>query len=302
MKTERNILIAFLLNLSFAIFEFFGGMITSSVAIMSDAIHDMGDALSIGVSWWCERKSKQKEDDVYTYGYARYSVVGSVIITVILLIGSVTVLTNAVNRLFHPIEINYDGMIIFGVVGVIINSAAAFYTREGDSLNQKAVSLHMLEDVLGWIVVLIGAIVMKFTDISMIDPVLSIVVTIYVAIQAVSHLKEALDIFLERTPHGFDMNKMKGHLKEIEGVENVHHIHMWSMDGMNNYATLHIVTNEEPKEIKKKVREELMEHGICHATIEIEKVGERCGHEICGVENTNNYGHRDSSNHRHIHH
>lgn len=299
MKTERNILIAFLLNLSFAIFEFFGGMITSSVAIMSDAIHDMGDALSIGVSWWCERKSKQKEDDVYTYGYARYSVVGSVIITVILLIGSVTVLTNAVNRLFRPIEINYDGMIIFGVVGVMINSAAAFYTREGDSLNQKAVSLHMLEDVLGWIVVLIGAIVMKFTDISMIDPVLSIVVTIYVAIQAVSHLKEALDIFLERTPNGFDMNKMKEHLKEIEGVENVHHIHIWSMDGVNNYATLHVVTNEDSKEIKKKVREELMEHGICHVTIEIEKVGEKCGHEICSVESTNNYSH---THHHHHHH
>ena len=297
MKTERNILIAFLLNLSFAIFEFFGGMITSSVAIMSDAIHDMGDALSIGVSWWCERKSKQKEDDVYTYGYARYSVVGSVIITVILLIGSVTVLTNAVNRLFHPIEINYDGMIIFGVVGVMINSAAAFYTREGDSLNQKAVSLHMLEDVLGWIVVLIGAIVMKFTDISMIDPVLSIVVTIYVAMQAVSHLKEALDIFLDKPPHGFDKNKMKEHLKEIEGVETVHHIHIWSMDGINNYATLHVVTNEDSKEIKKKVREELMEHGICHATIEIERVGEKCGHEIYSIENTNNYSH----NHHHHH-
>ena len=302
MKTEKNILIAFLLNFSFAIFEFFGGMITGSVAIMSDAVHDAGDALSIGVSWWCERKSKQKEDNVYTYGYARYSIVGSVIITVILLIGSITVLISSTKRLFSPVAINYDGMIVFGIVGVILNAAAAFFTKEGDSVNQRAVNLHMLEDVLGWIVVLIGAIVMKFTDISLIDPIMSIAVTIFVAFQAVEHLKEALEIFLEKVPHDIHVEELKEHMMNIDGVQDVHHIHIWTMDGLNNYATLHIVTNEHPQEIKKKIREVLAEHNICHVTIEVEMVGEMCGHDICNAdENTHSVGHHSHTHHNHKH-
>ena len=302
MKTEKNILIAFLLNISFAIFEFFGGMFTSSVAIMSDSIHDLGDALGIGVSWWCEKKSKQKEDNIYTYGYARYSIIGSVIITVILLIGSTTILVNSTKRLFNPVQINYDGMIIFGIVGVIINSIAAFCTKDGDSLNQKAVGLHMLEDVLGWIVVLIGAIVMRFTDISIIDPIMSICVTIYIDIQAVEHLKEALEIFLEKVPHGVEIEELKEHMMNIDGVQDVHHIHIWTMDGLNNYATLHIVTNEHPQEIKKKIREELAEHNICHVTIEVEMVGEMCGHDICNAdENTHSVGHHSHTHHNHKH-
>ncbi|MBR5246131.1 MAG: cation transporter, partial [Clostridia bacterium] len=174
MRTEKNILIAFILNLSFSIFEIIGGFFTGSVAIVSDAIHDMGDAASIGISYFLEKKSKKQPDETYTYGYARFSVIGSVITTLILLFGSVMVIYNAVMRIFNPVEINYNGMIIFAVVGAVVNFIAAYFTKDGDSLNQKAVNLHMLEDVLGWIVVLIGAIIMRFTDISIIDPIMSI--------------------------------------------------------------------------------------------------------------------------------
>ena len=174
MKTEKNILIAFILNLSFAIFEFFGGIFTGSVAIVSDAIHDVGDATSIGISYFLEKKSKRKPDEKYTYGYLRYSVIGSVITTLILLVGSVIVIINAFNKIMNPTEINYKGMIIFAVFGLVINFVAAFVTHGGGSLNQKAVNLHMLEDVLGWAVVLVGAIIMNFTDIKIIDPLMSI--------------------------------------------------------------------------------------------------------------------------------
>ena len=128
MKTEKNILIAFILNLSFAIFEFFGGVFTGSVAIVSDAIHDVGDATSIGISYFLEKKSKKKPDEKYTYGYLRYSVMGSVITTLILLFGSCAVIYNAVIRIFNPVEINYNGMIIFAVVGVAVNFLAAYLT------------------------------------------------------------------------------------------------------------------------------------------------------------------------------
>ena len=150
MKTEKNILIAFVLNLAFSVFEFFGGIFTGSVAIVSDAIHDIGDAASIGVAFFLEKKSKKQPDRKYTYGYARYSVIGGLITTLILLVGSCLVVYNAILRIIEPTVINYDGMIVFAVVGVIVNLCAAIFTREGGSINQRAVNLHMLEDVLGW--------------------------------------------------------------------------------------------------------------------------------------------------------
>ena len=299
MKTEKNILIAFLLNLSFSFFEFIGGIVTGSVAIMSDAVHDIGDAASIGISYFLEKRSKKKPDDDYTYGYTRYSVIGSIITTLILLIGSVFVIFNAVTKIIIPTKINYDGMIVFAIVGVVVNFVAAIFTREGDSLNQKAVNLHMLEDVLGWIIVLIGAVVMRFTDFAIIDPILSIGVAVFIFANAIRTLKEALDLFLEKTPHGINVNEIKEHICEIDGVLDVHHIHIWSMDGHNNYATMHIVTNEDPHCIKEQIREELSEHGIGHATLELESEGEHCHEKHCHVQFNNTSGHHHHHHHHH---
>lgn len=295
MKTEKNILIAFILNLAFSIFEFVGGIFTGSVAIVSDAVHDIGDAASIGAAFFLEKKSKKQPDEKYTYGYARYSVIGSLITTLILLFGSLMVIYNAVVRIISPTEINYNGMIVFAVVGVCVNLGAALLTRDGGSLNQKAVNLHMLEDVLGWIVVLIGAIVMRFTDFYMIDPLMSIGVAIFILINAIRNLKEALDLFLEKTPHNADVNEIKEHILEIEGVLGVHHIHVWSMDGQHNYATMHIVANGNAHDIKDKLREELREHGIGHVTLELEEEGEYCSEEHCHTQAVS------SSRHHHHH-
>ena len=284
MKTEKNILIAFALNLLFSVFEFAGGLITGSVAIVSDAIHDMGDAVSIGISYYLEKKSKKQPDETYTYGYARYSVVGSVITTLILLIGSCFVVYNAVGRIITPTQIHYNGMILFAVVGVIVNFCAAFFTREGDSLNQKAVNLHMLEDVLGWVVVLVGAVVMRFTDFAIIDPVMSIGVAVFIFVNAVRNLKAAMDLFLEKAPQGIAVGEIKEHIMQLAGVLDVHHVHIWSMDGSHNYATMHIVTDGEPGEIKAAVRKELQTHGIGHVTLELEEDWEHCGEKYCRVE------------------
>lgn len=291
MKTEKNIFIAFILNLAFSIFEFLGGVYTGSVAIISDALHDMGDAASIGLSFFLEKKSKKQPDDNYTYGYVRYSVLGSIITTSILLVGSVLVISNAIGRILSPTEVNYDGMILFAIVGVGVNFCAAFFTREGGSLNQKAVNLHMLEDVLGWAVVLVGAIVMKFTDFVLIDPIMSIGVAIFILTNAIKNLKEIMDIFLEKTPHNIDLSKIKEHIRSIDGILDVHHIHVWSMDGQNNHATMHIVTNADTCEIKERIRKELYEHGISHVTLELETEGEDCHERLCKVETKENTGH-----------
>lgn len=291
MKSEKNILIAFLLNLSFSIFEFFGGLVTGSIAIISDSIHDIGDAASIGISYVLEKKSKRQPDDLYTYGYSRYSVVGSVITTIILLIGSVIVVYNAIGRIMNPQKIHYDGMILFAIVGVIINMCAAFFTRDGGSLNQKAVNLHMLEDVLGWIIVLIGAVVMRFTDFWLIDPLMSIGVAVFIFITALGNIKDVLELFLEKTPTGISITDLKKHILEIEGVTDIHHIHIRSMDGRNICATMHIVTNADHQAIKIAVRTELKKHGIGHATLELESESEVCEAYHCKLEFDHHCGH-----------
>ncbi len=296
MKTDRNILIAFLLNFCFSAFEFFGGTFTGSFAIMSDAVHDLGDALSIGISWFLERKSKKAPDEVYTYGYARYSVIGGVITTVVLLTGSVLIIYYSAGRLIHPVPVNYNGMLIFAVIGLVANSIAAFVTKEGDSVNQKAVNLHMFEDVFGWAVVLISAVVMKFTDFAVIDPLLSIIVSLAILFNAIKNLKEILNIFLEKVPNGVKLSEISEHITEIDGVLSVHHIHIWSMDGANNCATLHAVINGNAETVKAQIREELAEHGIGHVTVEIETPDEKCTEENCTGKEIH------SSPHHHHHH
>lgn len=287
MKTEKNILIAFLLNLTFSCFEFFGGLFTNSIAILSDSIHDLGDALSIGISYFLERKSKKKPDEKFTYGYIRYSVLGSIITALILLLGSIFVIYESIERIINPVDINYNSMIIFAVFGVIVNFIAAYFTREGNSLNQKSVNLHMLEDVLGWIVVLIGSILIKFTDILYIDSILSIGVAIYVFINAFKNLKSVTDLFLEKMPDNISVDEIKEHILKIQSVIDIHHIHIRSIDGYYNIATFHAVVSEYSEKIKSKIKEELKEHGINHSTIEFELESNVCDERNCKVDFSN---------------
>ena len=298
MKSQKRILTAFVLNLIFAVFEFIGGALTGSVAIISDSVHDLGDSVSIGISYLLEKKSKKEPDNKYTFGYGRYSVLGSLIMTIILIVGSIFVIIHACKRIINPVEINHNGMLLFAIFGVGVNLAAAIFTRDGDSLNQKAVNLHMLEDVLGWGVVLLGAILIKFTDITYIDPIMSIGVAIFLLFNAFKNFKEILDIFFEKTPRNIDVTEIKNHLKELDGVLDVHHFHIRTLDGFNHVATLHIVTDSDPVNIKKAVKEELSEHGISHTTVEIETSAEECQDLVCKpTQNDNSHSHTHSHHH-----
>lgn len=282
-RPARNILVAFLLNLGFSIYEFIGGAFTNSTAIMSDAIHDLGDAASIGIAYFLEKKSHRHPDAHYTYGYLRYSLIGGVITTLILLFGSTFVIINAVMRLFHPEPINYNGMIILAIVGVVVNFIAAYTTRSKDSLNQKSVNLHMLEDVLGWAVVLVGAIVMRFADITYLDPLLSLGVAIFILKHAFANLWEISEVFLEKTPHDISIPEIATDLTKIAQVIDVHHLHIWSLDGYHNYATLHVVTKQPSDKLKRRIKANLAQHHIEHSTIEFETPAERCSETSCRV-------------------
>ena len=302
MKTEKNIRIAFFLNLAFSVFEWIGGIVTGSVAVLSDALHDFGDAVSIGLAYLLERKSLRKPDGRYTCGYARYSVLGSAVTAVILLAGSCMVVYHAVLRLAGPVRIDCNGMIVFAAVGICVNGAGAFLTHETDgSMNQRAVSLHLLEDVLGWAAVLLGAVVMKFTEIVWLDPVLSIGTALFILYHAAGMLREVLELFLGKTPQGMDAEEIQAHLAEIDGVEEIHGFRLWNMDGRTVYAVLHVVTDAEGQALKENIREELREHGIVCAAIEFEREGERCPEKDGFAEFLPAAGHRHSHGHSHHH-
>jgi len=289
MKTDKNILVAFLLNFFFSIFEFIGGILTNSISIISDSVHDFADSISIAISYILEKISKRKPNDKYTYGYLRYSVLGAVITTTILFTGSIIVIFNAVKRVINPVEVNYSGMIIFALVGVVVNFIAAKVTRHGHSLNQKSVNLHMLEDVFGWLIVLIGAIVMKFTNIYIIDSILSLIVALYIIIHAIKNLKEIMNIFLEKVPSNINITELKKIILEIKEVIDVHHVHVWSMDGYNNFATMHVVADNNTNDIKEVIRHKLSHKGINHVTIEIESSKDYCHDKKCVIKNTSHH-------------
>lgn len=295
MNSQKNILIAFLLNFFFALFEFVGGIITGSIAIISDSIHDIGDSLGIGFSYFLEVKSKKAPDKTHTYGYARYSVFGAFTTNIILLFGSIITISAAVYRIFNPQEINYNGMMIFAVVGVIINAVAAKKTLSSDNMNSRAVSLHMLEDVLGWAVVLIGSIIMRFTDITILDPIMSIGVSVFILINAFLGLREIFDLFLIKIPDGINIDDIAKKVLAVSGVLDAHHIHIWSISGEEAYATMHIVTDGQTPDVKNKVRARLKEEGIVHLTLETELPGEVCEQKNCEPSS-------DCAHHHHHHH
>ena len=286
-STKENIKIAFLLNLGFSILEAFGGYLTNSISIFTDAIHDFGDSISIGVSYLLEKKSSKSPDSNYSYGYLRYSLLGALITSVILLIGSIIAIYNSIQRIIIPQAVNYDAMIIFAIFGVIINGYAAHRTSHAHKHNEKAINLHMLEDVLGWIVVLIGSICIKVFKIFTIDPILSILIALYILYHVYKYVKEVFDIFMEKVPSNIKIDDIKEKLeKEFEEIDNIHHIHIWTMDGENNYMTCHIklkneINNETISKLKNDIKSYLKKNNIDHSTIEIEYKEENCSNKKC---------------------
>ena len=295
MKAERKILTAFILNLAFSIFEFVGGFLTGSIAVASDAVHDLGDCVSIGLSAFFERKASKAPNEKYTYGYIRFSVLGGLITSAVLFFGSLWVGAAAVLRIFSPQPVDHSGMLLFAAVGFSVNLAAAFFTKDGESINQRAVNLHMLEDVLGWAVLLAGAVVIRFTGLYIIDPILSLCVAIFILINAAKSLKDVLYLFLERVPQGINVSEIEDSVCALSGVISVHHIHIRSLDGVRHYATMHVKINGEGAKIKAEIKEKLKKYGICHSVLELEGEDENCSEPYCVISEA-------KAHHHHHHH
>lgn len=280
-ESNTNLKVAFFLNFGFTILEIIGGMLTNSLAILSDAIHDLGDSLSLGLAWYLQNLSKKESTPTFTYGYKRFSLLGAITTSVVLVVGSVIILYEAIPRLANPETPNTTGMIGLAVLGVIVNGLAAWRTRRGTSLNEQVVSWHLLEDVLGWLAVLIGATVMYFFDVPIIDPILSIAITTFVLFNVVKRLIRAGKIILQAAPAEIDIDDIKARLEAIDEVHDVHHTHLWSLDGEYNIVTVHVKTSgdtrvENLKPIKERIRHTLHDAKVEHVTIEFEALDEEC--------------------------
>ncbi len=281
-----NIKIAFWLNLTFCILEFIGGFFTNSVAILSDALHDLGDSFSLGLAWYFQKISQRKRDKLFSYGYKRFSLLGALINSMILLIGSVFILRETIPRIIHPEASNAQGMIIFALIGIAVNGAAVFRLKKGTSINERVISLHLIEDILGWVAVLIAAVVMLFTNIPVLDPILSLLITGYILFNVVKNLKHSLTILLQAVPMDINEEELKNQLLSIPLILDVHDIHIWTMDGDYNIMSIHIVlednTNmEQAEEIKSKARTILNKLHVQHITIETESPSQVCSLQHC---------------------
>lgn len=281
-NAQKNIAVAFFLNASFTVIEVIGGILTNSVAILSDAVHDLGDTFSIGLSWYAERIARRRPDSSFTYGYKRFPVLAALVNAVFLLGASVFVLSRAVPLVINPEPVHAQGMIWLAILGIIFNGAAVLRLSHGKSLNQKVVRLHLMEDTLGWMAVLIGAIVIRFTGLNWIDPLMGILIALFIIYNALRGLKEALRILLQAIPESADIKMVEKELLSISGVGGIHDVRTWTIDGISHVYTLHVVVNsgveaEDISRIKTEVRDKLGKSGFDFVTIEIDQAGEHCG-------------------------
>lgn len=278
-----NIKVAFFLNLGFTIIEIVGGLLTNSLAILSDALHDLGDSLSLGLSWYFQELSNKGSTKKFSYGFARFSILGAIINSIVLVVGSIFILTRAIPEILNPEPVNAHGMLLLSILGIIVNGIAALRLKKGGSMNERVVSLHLIEDVLGWVAVLIGSIVMMFVDAFWIDPLLSIMISGYILFNVYRNLKESLVIILQGAPQDISVDNIHKQLDDIPEICGVHDCHVWSMDGEYNVLTVHLQLTEDYRlselpDLKKRIQDQLSHASIDHITVEFENEGEDCRH------------------------
>lgn len=287
-ETSNRIGMAFFLNVGFTIIEFVGGWLTNSTAIMADAVHDLGDSLSIGSAWLLNRLGQKSADSEYTYGYRRLSLLGALINSLVLIAGSLWVVSEAIPRLADPVMPVTEGMIVLAILGVSVNGLAAYRLSKGNTLNEKVLNWHLLEDVLGWVAVLIIAIVLQFVNWPILDPLLSLGFTLFILINVLRNLWTTGRLFFQAVPNSDMLERIRDSLITLKEVDGVHHLHLWSLDGEHHVLTAHVratdgINLSEYASLKTTIDETLSPYNLSHTTIEIELHGESCRDLDSGV-------------------
>lgn len=279
---EKNILVAASLNFSFVIVEIIAWVLTNSVAILSDALHDFGDSIALFSAYFAEKSARKPKDSKRTFGYARISIFSALFSALVLGLGSLYILFEAVQRLFNPQTVSSLGMILVACVGITINALGCMRLKQGRSLNEKVLSWHLLEDVMGWCAVLVSGIIIFFTHWFIVDSLLTVAYTLFILYGVSKNLKPIFNILLQGVPENIDVEVIKKEILELNFVTDVHDIHVWSLDGEKSIFTAHITVSgtESILVIKKSVRDILFHHNINHSTIEYER-SEECKDGVC---------------------
>ena len=272
MKAKYTVWVVFFLNLSYAIVEFIAGGIFGSSAVLADSVHDLGDAIAIGISALLETISNREEDGQYTLGYKRFSLLGALVTAVILITGSILVILENITKLFNPQPVNDEGILWLGIIAVSINVLASLVVRKGKTKNESILSLHFLEDTLGWLAVILMAIILRFTDWYILDPLLSLVISIFILTKAIPRFWSTLKIFLDAVPEGVATGDLAKDLEALTNIKSVNQLSIWSMDGLENNALVHVCIKdwEQMMETKEAVRQFLEERGVQNITIEVD--------------------------------
>ena len=272
MKAKYPVWLAFFLNLTYAIVEFIAGGVFGSSAVLADSVHDLGDAIAIGISAFLESISNREEDSHYTLGYKRFSLLGAMVTAVILMTGSVLVILENIAKIFHPQPVNDEGILWLGIIAITINVLASLVIRKGQTKNESILSLHFLEDTLGWVTVILMAIVLRFTDWYILDPLLSLVISFFILSKALPRFWSTLKIFLDAVPEGVDIQKIKTDLAELDHVASINQLNLWTMDGLEKNAIVHVCLKEmeHMETCKESIRIFLKDCGFQNITIEVD--------------------------------
>jgi cobalt-zinc-cadmium efflux system protein len=303
---KKAMLMAFWLNLSFSTLEIIGGILTNSTAIIADAMHDFIDSVAIGGAVVLEKVSGRKRTNTFSYGYKRFSLLSALAMSLLLLAGAFVMAYTAAASFTESKPVHSIGMLLLALIGIIVNGFAFLRMRksgghhehahghahlagtpDAHNHNNKAIMLHLLEDVLGWVAVLIGAVVIYFTGWFWIDSLLAIFIAAFITYNATRNLIITMKVLLQSVPENIKLSTLAHDLNNIDGLSSVHDLHVWSLDGNYNVASLHAIVSERDwkKEsiILGNINSIMLKHNIQHPTIQFESETTNCGFRSCQV-------------------
>lgn len=272
-QAQRNMLIVFFLNIVFSFGEFFFGILFNSQALLSDAVHDFGDALSIGLAYFFEKISNRGSNEQFSYGYRRFSLLGAFVTSIVLIIGAAVIVIDSIPVVFNPQPVNHQGVFWVAIAAIAINGLSVWLMSRGQSANEKLINIHLLEDLVGWIAVLIMSIILNFTDWYFLDPILSIVIAGWILIVTLPEFIRISKLFLQAVPDQVDVAQVRENIQQLDHVQVISHFHIWSTDGQQHMMSVTITTDAESciaqEELKQDIRKIVFEYDISHITIEL---------------------------------
>lgn len=282
---NKAFIIGISLNLVFVVAEFLAGFWYNSLGLLSDAGHNLGDVASLVLAMLAFRLAKVQPTSRYTYGYKKSTVLVSLLNAVILLVAVGIIIGESVGKLFHPQPVEGDAIAWVAGIGVVINAVTAwlFMKDKDKDLNVKGAYLHMAADALVSVGVVVSGLVIARTGWYVIDPIIGLLIALIIIYSTWGLLRDSLRLSLDGVPMGTDIGKVENAIREVPGVEDVHHLHIWAISTTETALTAHIVIKDtnQMETVKHEIKHELEHVGVQHATLEFETTGACCSEPCC---------------------